>query len=104
VQSDPGRLRSFHLAVRPAFPNPDQLGQAEHYLTAALRQDRNNGSAHRGLGWVLDARGDLQRAAAEWTKGGFTEADFTRCEAVATAIEWRTEIERWQARTRALLD
>jgi len=101
---DTARLRTFHLAVRPAHPNPDTLDQAERYLNSALRWDADNGGAHRGLGWVWDAQGDLERAAAEWAEGGFTEVDFMRCEAVALMIGWRTETERWQARTRALTD
>jgi hypothetical protein len=104
VKRDPARLRNFHLAVRPALPDAARLDQAEQYLSAALRWDSSNGSVHRGLGWVWDVRGDLERAAAEWAEGGFTEIDLTRCEAVATLIDWRTEIERWQARTQALID
>jgi len=104
VQSNPARLNTFHLAVRPAYPHPDTLERAEQYFDAALQWDEENAGAHRGLGWVWDARGDLERAADEWAAGGFTEIDFVRCEAVAIMIGWRTETERWQARTRALIE
>ena len=98
---DAAGLRGIALAVRASVLDQHLLDQAESWLALALRLDDQNDGAHRGLGWVWDARGNLQRAAEEWHQGGLTSADFGACANAAFFINWLDEAQRCRERAAA---
>lgn len=56
-------------ALVPVPQALDTLAQAEHWLRQAVAWDEDNSTAHRGLAWVMTARGESEEAVREWRAG-----------------------------------
>ena len=68
------------LALNPYSERvyPRDLTRAQNLLTEALQWDPANAAAHRGMAYILWARGQQEQAGIEWRKGGLVLRDFTR--------------------------
>jgi len=80
----------------------NELSQAESWFQRALEWDPGNRSAHRGLGWVYDKRGDLQRAGEEWRRGGLTAGEFEACVKYYLLVKAPQKAQFWERRAAAI--
>jgi len=76
--------------------------QAEQWFTRALSVDPGNLGAHRGLGWIREAQGDLSKAASEWDRGGFTAEEFLVCAQRSARVGRDDLAQLWRRRAEAL--
>jgi hypothetical protein len=80
----------------------ESLTEAEYWFKQSLAWNASNPAAHRGLGWIWEARGDLTRAAREWEHGGFSAREFYLCAQMAASAGQEDFRRLWLRRALAM--
>lgn len=101
--SNVGMIRLNHaLGASARAASPQQLEDVARWFTRSLAWDAGNLAAHRGLGWIWEARGDMLRAGREWAQGGFSAPDFLMCADKAASVAQDDVCQLWLWRAAAM--